>query len=96
MAIKFSVKGANDLYLDLNNSRLHVLARITNADGTKLDAKTAGSIKVTPHTMFRNNRLELNSRNVGDTSQLDTYRSVLESLLNFCKEVQETRLLSEG
>ena len=28
MAIEFTVKGANDLYLDLNNSHLHVLAKI--------------------------------------------------------------------
>ena len=27
VAIEFTVKGANDLYLDLNNSRLHVLVR---------------------------------------------------------------------
>ena len=27
MAIEFTVKGANDLYLDLNNSRLHVIER---------------------------------------------------------------------
>ena len=36
VAIKITVKGANDLYLDLNNSRLHVLVKITKADGTTL------------------------------------------------------------
>ena len=46
--------------------------------------------------MFGEIELEFNGRNVGDTSQLYPYRSVLESLLKFCKEVQETRLLSEG
>ena len=45
--------------------------------------------------MFRKIGLELNGRNVGDTSQLYPYRSHLESLLNFCKEVQETNLLCE-
>ena len=40
MAIEFTVKGANDLYLDLNNLRLHVLAKITKADGTNIDANT--------------------------------------------------------
>ena len=46
--------------------------------------------------MFREIELEFNGQYVGDTSQLYPYRSVLESLLNFCNEVQETRLLSEG
>ena len=36
VAIKFRVKNLNDLYLDLNNSRLHVLAKITKADKTTL------------------------------------------------------------
>ena len=34
VTIEFTVKGANDLYLDLNNSRLHVIVKITKADGT--------------------------------------------------------------
>ena len=96
MAIEFTVKSANDLYFDLNNSRLHVIAKITKADGTNIDANTAAPINLTLHSIFREIGLELNSRNVGDTSQLYPYRSVLERLINFCKEVQETRFLSEG
>ena len=46
--------------------------------------------------MFREIVLKLNGLNVGNTSQLYMYRSVLESLLNFCIKVQDTRLLSEG
>ena len=53
MAIKFTVKSANDLYLDLNDSRLHVIAKITKADGTNIDANTATSINLTLHSMFR-------------------------------------------
>ena len=96
VAIEFTVKGANDLYLDLNNSRLHVLVKISKADGTNIDANTAAPINLTLHSMFREIGLELNGRNVGDTSQLYPYRSHLETLLNFSKEIQETRLLSEG
>ena len=94
--IEFTVKGANNLYLDLNNSRLHVLAKITKADGTNIDANTAAPVNLTLHSMFREIALELNGRNVGDTSQLYPCRSHWETLLNFCKETQETRLLCEG
>ena len=96
MALEFTVKSASDPYLDLNNSRLHVLAKITKADGTNIDPNTAALINLTLNSMFREIGLELNGQNVGATSQLYPYRSVLESLLKFCKEVQETHLLSEG
>ena len=73
-----------------------MLAKITKADGTNIDANTAAAINLTLHSMCRVIGLELIGRNVGDTSQLYPYSSVLESLLIFCKEMQETRLLSEG
>ena len=96
MAIEFTVKGANDVYLYLNNSHLHVLAKIIKADGTNIDRNTAALINLTLHSMFRVIGLELYGRNVGDKSKLYPYRYVLKSLLNYCKEVQETCLLSEG
>ena len=89
-AIEFRVTGSNDLYLDLNNSRLHVLAKITKAAGTNIDANTAAPINLTLHSMFHEIGVELNSRNVGDTSQLYPYRSFVESLLNYSKKTQET------
>ena len=46
--------------------------------------------------MFCEIGLKLNGQNVGDTSLLYPNRSHLESLLHFCKEVKETRLLCEG
>ena len=46
-AIEFRVTGSNDLNLDLNNSRLHVLAKITKAYGTNIDANTAAPINLT-------------------------------------------------
>ena len=96
VAIEFTVKGANDLYLDLNILRLDVLAMITKADGTNIDANTASPINMTQHSMFRNIGFELCVRNVGDTRQLYPYQSHLTSLLNFCKETQKTRFLCLG
>ena len=68
MTIEFTFKSANDLYLDLTNSRLHMLAKITKADGTNINANTAGPINLTLNSMFREICLEFNNRNVGDTS----------------------------
>ena len=96
IAIVFTVKITNDLSLDLNNSRLHVIAKIIKADEMNIDANTAAPINLTLNSMFVEIGLEFNGRNVNDTSQLHPYRSVLEILLNFFKEVQETRLSSDG
>ena len=60
MAIEFTVKGANDLYLDLNNSRLHVFAKITKAEETNIDPNTAAPINLTLHSILRDIELELN------------------------------------
>ena len=96
MVIEFTVTSATDLYLDLNNPRVHVLAKIIKVDKTNIDANTAAPINLTLHSMFCEIGLELNGQNVGDTSQLYPYRSHLESLLNICKETQETRFLCKG
>ena len=95
MEIEFTVEVANDLFLNLNISRLHVLVKNTEADGKHIDAITAASINLTLHSMFREIGLELNGRNVGNTSQFYPYRSHLKTLLNLCKEIQQTRLLCE-
>ena len=44
MAIEFTGKSANDLSFDLNNSRLHLMAKITKADWKNIDANTAAPI----------------------------------------------------
>ena len=90
MAIELTVKSANDLYLDLNNSRLHVIAKITKADKTKIDANTAAPINLTLHSMFREIGLEFNGRNVGDTSQLypfDQSWKVCSTFAKRCKKL---------
>ena len=94
-AIKFTVKCANDLYLDLNNSRLHVLVKITIANGTNIEANTKALIYLTLHAMFREIKLDLIGQNFGDTNQLYPYRSDLETLLNFRTEMKETGLINK-
>ena len=79
MPIEFRVNDANDLYLDLNNSHLHVLAKISKANGTNIDANTAAPINLMFHSMLRENAVELNGRTVDATSQLDPYGLIIES-----------------
>ena len=42
--IQFTVIGASDLYLNLNNSQLHMFAKITKVDENNLNVNTAAQI----------------------------------------------------
>ena len=89
--IEFMVKGSNDLYLDLNNSRLHVLAKIINADGMSIGANTAGPINLPLHSISRDFRgVERSkcerheralsvSRLIGDSAELQKDDPILSS-----------------
>ena len=94
--IEFIVKGAELLYLDLNKSKLIVHAKITKADGTNIDADTAGPVNLAFHSLFREVSIELNGRPVSESNQLYPYRAFIETILNYCEEVQKNRLLVEG
>ena len=48
-AFEFRVTGSNYLFVDLNNSRLHVLAKITKADGTNIDPNTPAPMNLMLH-----------------------------------------------
>ena len=95
-ALDFRVTSSNDLYLNLNNSRLHVLVKTTKATSTKIDENSAAPINVTLHLMFRKIGVELNGQNVGDISQLYPNRYLVQSLLKYRKKIKETRLLCKG
>ena len=62
-----------------------MLAKITKADVTNIDANTAARINLALHSMLCKIAVEMNNRNVGDTSLLYPYRSFVDSLLNYSK-----------
>ena len=94
--IEFRVKGADQLYLDLNDSSLHLRVKMTKADGTNMAANTGAIITLPLHSLFREVSVELNRRSVSDPNQMYPYQVYLETLLNYSKETQETRLLCDG
>ena len=96
MANKFTVKSANDLYLESNNLCSHVIVKITKADKTNIDANTTALINLTLHSMFCKIWLKFNGSNVGDISRLYPSRLALKRLLNFCKEVQKNSFPKRG
>ena len=94
--IEFMVIGADQLYLDLNESLLLVRIKITNADNSDIEADTAGPLNLTLHSLFSQMSVEFNGKPVSEPNHLYPYRAYLETLLNNSKEIQHTRLLCEG
>ena len=94
--IEFIIKWADQLYLDLNDSRLYLRVKMTKANGTNMTSATGAIINLPLQSLFREVSVELNGRSVSDPNQMIPYRAYLETLLNYSKETQETRLLTEG
>ena len=83
--IGFLVKGTDQLYLDLNDSRLHLRVKITNADGTDMTTATGAIINLELHSLFREISVYLNGKSVSDPKKMYPYRAYFETLLNYSK-----------
>ena len=94
--IEFMVKGADKLYLDLNESLLLLRVKITNADNSDIGADTASPVNLTLHSLFSQISVEFNGKPMSESNHLYLYRAYLETLINYSKETQHTRLLCEG
>ena len=94
--IEFMAKGAEQLYMDLNESWLRFQVKLTLADGRAAAADVVGPINLIAHSLFAQVSAELNGKPVGEPNHLYPYRAYLETLINYSKETQKTRLLAEG
>ena len=95
--IEILVRGASNLYLDLNNSLLQVECKITKADGTNIAADAnVGPVNLTLHSLFSNIEMDLGKTRISDSNPLYPYRAFFETLLSYDKNVSETRLLTEN
>ena len=88
------VKGANQLYLDLNDSTFFAV-KITNADGSDIGADKAGPVNLTLHSLLSQMSLEFNRTPMNEPNHLYPYCAYLSTLINFSEETQKTRLLCE-
>jgi len=94
--VEFMIKGADQLYLDLNESLFLVLVKISNADGTNAANDLVGPINLIGHSLWSQMSMELNGKPVSEPNHLYPYRAYLETLLNYNEETQKTRMLCEG
>ena len=96
--IEFLVRGADGLFLDLNDSKIEVRCKLVRADGANLVPGTdfVGVVNNTLNSLFTNIEVELGGKIISDPSNLYPYRAYLETLLSVPKDVLETRCVVEG
>ena len=96
--IEFTINGSSDEFLDLNNTMLHVRAKIVNAAG---GANLVDSDKVAPvnnwlHSMFSDVILTISGQQVEGGSHQYPYKAYLSNLLLHSKGAKGTQLQCSG
>ena len=91
--IEFIIKGADNPYLDLNESLLLLRFKITNADNSCIGAVTAGPVNLTLNSLFSQMNVEFNGKPVSEPNHLYPYRAYHETLINYSEETKNIRPL---
>ena len=95
--IDFQIEGGGENYIDLNNTKLEVRAKLTMPDGTNIAGGTrVGVVNLPLHSMFESVRIKIADKVVTETNNMYPYRALMETLLNYEKSVLDTRLKCEG
>ncbi|XP_069061958.1 uncharacterized protein F54H12.2-like [Pleurodeles waltl] len=81
------------MYLDLNNTLLHLVCKITKVNSTNIedDAKVA-LIAFPIATMFNQVDINMGDRLVMQSDNIYAYRAYIESILNYSREALDTQL----
>ncbi len=91
--IEFNVAGTPEEYVDLSQTKLHIKAKITNADGTRIaQAAQVAPANLFLQSLFSQCEVSLNERLVSVASNNYSYRAYLETLLNYGREAKESQL----
>ena len=96
--IDFQIEGGWQNYIDLNNSKLEIRAKlVVDTAGTITDIGTAhvGVANLTLHSLFSAVTIKIGDKVVTESNNLYPYRAMLETLINYPRDVINSRLLSE-
>ena len=70
-------------YIDLNNTKLEVRAKLTMPDGTDIAGGThVGVVNLPLHSMFELVTIKIADKVVTETNNMYPYRALMETLLN--------------
>lgn len=91
-SISFLSPGTKD-YVDLSKTILVVRAKVTEVDGTNLDADMkVGAVNNFLHSLFKQVDVFLKGKQVTQATGIYAYRSYLETLLNYGPSAKQSQL----
>lgn len=101
--IEFSCQGHGDTYLDLSSISLRLKVQLINGDGnlhnyvatTKI-GDMPGCVNNILHSLFRQVNVSLNGKTVNSADGNYSYRSYIETLLNYGEDAAKTHLELSG
>ncbi|XP_069063745.1 uncharacterized protein F54H12.2-like [Pleurodeles waltl] len=90
--IEFFVSGSTDMYLDLNNTLLHLVCKITKANGANIDDEAKVAPIANPiATMFNQVDINMGDLLITQSDNMYAYRAYIESILNNSREALNTQ-----
>ena len=95
--MEFQIEGRGRNYLDLNNTKLEVKVKLVDASDGKIDGATKVSVANLPlHSLFSTAIVKVADKVVTESNNLNAYRALFETILNYQNEVLKTRMKCEG
>ncbi|KAJ1163446.1 hypothetical protein NDU88_003904 [Pleurodeles waltl] len=91
--IDFYLSGSTDIYLDLNNTLLHIICKIVKVDGSNI-ANNAEVVMISYliPTMFNQVDITLGDWLITQSDNMKAYRAFTESSLNYSHDALDTPL----
>ncbi|XP_069068727.1 uncharacterized protein F54H12.2-like [Pleurodeles waltl] len=91
--IKFYVSGSTDMYMDLNNTLLHLICKIVKADGSNIENEAKVTTIAYPvATMFNQVDITLGDLLITQCDNMYAYRAYIESIMNYRRDALDTQL----
>lgn len=95
--IEFQIQGADNIFLDVSNSKLEIKCQIVIANGDPIPANlNCGPVNLALHSLFSNVELQLCGKTISDPNNLYAYRAFFETMLNNDIAIARTRLWTIG
>lgn len=97
-SIEFDVSGTGEDYLDLNNTMLHVKAKIVQEDGTTAIPAddVIAPVNYLLHAMFQQVEIYLNGTQISNSNSNYPYRAIIEALLSYGGDSKKTQMAAAG
>ena len=94
--LEFHVSNSGADYIDLKRTRLHVKVKVTQTDGTPLEAdENVAPVNLFLQSLFSQVAVYLQNTLVSSTNNHYAYKSIMQTLLGYGEEAKTTQLTSQ-